>query len=564
MALRVVLIALLTAAVQTAQPRLATLHGHVVRAGSSAPVAHARVVVAKVGGTLADYHTLTTAVDGRFTFTDVPPGTYRIYATHDGYLQGELGRRGPGGQGVPIAVGDGETTRDLEIPMMPTGTITGHVTRRGEAAAHVLVRALKARVSDGERSLASVDWSETDDRGEYRLFGLTPGFYLVSATAPERPRIDGDSIVVSTVATNANGNSRTRRTQITADTIRAAIFDPDVYPAVYYPGTFDATAAQPIEIGSGATAVGIDLTLAASPAFHLRGQAVVVDEGGAGRPVTVSLQSADFPGALPLTSTRIDQAGSFDFSSVAPGRYYVTAQTADSEAPHLQDSVRVDVVDHERAPVSIALRRGVTVTGRVTVDGSTPPPGGPPILVQLQGVGGRGSCCGARPVAADGTFAIDNVPARAYRLRVTYVANQGGQGSWIKSARFGGEDVTRSPIQIPTVIKGRELEIDLGTRSATLDAVVVDADRRPVVGVLVVARPADAAESGAYVLRTTGADGHARFPGLAPGAYTLFASDSIPPGDWADPFALQRVEGRGTAAELREAETKSITLRIVQ
>ena len=54
----------------------------------------------------------------------------------------------------------------------------------------------------------------------------------------------------------------------------------------------------------------------------------------------------------------------------------------------------------------------------------------------------------------------------------------------------------------------------------------------------------------------------ARIEGLAPGGYTLFASDSIEAGDWQDPAVLQRQESRGTAVTVKEGETRQITLRI--
>ncbi|HEX6463722.1 MAG TPA: carboxypeptidase-like regulatory domain-containing protein, partial [Vicinamibacterales bacterium] len=516
MAQRAVLIALLTAALQAAQPRPATLQGHVVRAGSGTPVAHARVVVAKVGGALADYHTISTGADGRFTFANVSPGTYRVYATHDGYLQAELGRRGLAASGVPIILAEGQMSPDLEIAMTQTGVITGHVMLRGQPAANVWVRALKASYSDGERTLGTVDWAQTDDRGEYRLFGLTPGAYFVSATARARPWIEGDSIVVPTVATNANGNSHTKRSLLTLENVETAIFDPNMYPAVYHPGTLDPAAAQPIDVAPGATDTGIDFALTPSETFRVRGRVTIVDESGASRAINVDLQSAESSGALPHETARPDAAGSFEFSRVTPGRYLVRAQTADSGTPPLYDIARVDVVNQDPPGVTIALRRGVTVNGHVTVDGSAPASGGQPIFVQLQGARARGgSCCGIVRVQPDGSFAVDNVPARDYRLRVI----QTGRSPWIKSARFGGTDVTRGPVQIGTDVKGRELEIDLGTRTGSIDALVVDSDQHPLSGVLVVALLAG--DPSALRQGTTGSDGHARIAGVAPGDYTL-------------------------------------------
>jgi|SRR5579871_2382212 len=206
---------------QAAQLRTGVIQGHVVRQDSSAPVAHARVVVAKVGGTLADYHNITTGGDGRFLFADVAPGTYRVYATHDGYLQTELGRRPAGGTGVPVAIGEGQTSSDLEIAMTPTGVITGHVLLNGAPVRNSIVRALKSTYFDGERHFSVVDWAKTDDRGEYRLFGLPPGRYIVSATPHSRPRLEGDSLVTPVIASHPNGNARTENTQLTVESVPA-------------------------------------------------------------------------------------------------------------------------------------------------------------------------------------------------------------------------------------------------------------------------------------------------------------------------------------------------------
>src|SRR5262245_12909604 len=222
---------------QAAQPRPAVLQGHVVRAGTGAPVAHARVVAAMVGGAVGDYRTAVSGANGRFAFDASTPGIYRIHATRDGYLQAEFGRTPAGSSGIPVVLAEGQTSPDLELVMTPAGVIAGRVFRKDGPLRSAWVRALKSVYLDGERTWSIADWTQTDDRGEYRLFGLAAGSYLVSVSPRGRPVIDGASIVTPTVATNANGNARTSRADLTIDTLTAAAVERVVLPATYYPGT---------------------------------------------------------------------------------------------------------------------------------------------------------------------------------------------------------------------------------------------------------------------------------------------------------------------------------------
>jgi hypothetical protein len=142
---------------------------------------------------------------------------------------------------------------------------------------------------------------------------------------------------------------------------------------------------------------------------------------------------------------------------------------------------------------------------------------------------------------------------------------QTGRPFWIKSARFGEDDVVASPVRITGDPQGRELDIVLSARTAAIDALVVDGDQRPAPGVLVVAVPPAERrnQSSAYRSATSGGDGHARIDGLAPGDYTLFASESIDAADWQDPAVVQRHQARGAVVQIREGDSRTITVRIV-
>jgi hypothetical protein len=557
--MRTALLVISCLAVQASQPRPAVLQGRVVRLGTGTPVAHARVVAAKVGGTQADYRTAVADPAGRFAFRDLSPGTYRAYATREGFLQGEYGRRPAGTSGVSIVLGEGQTSPDILIAMTPTGAIAGRVTDRGRPVRNVWVRALKARYFEGERSLSVVEWAQTDDRGEYRLFGLAPGSYVVSAIPVERPSLEGDSVVMPTVATTANNNQRARRSTATLESLPAAALERGVHPAVYHPGTTDPAAAQPVDVRAGQTTPGIDFAVATASTFHVRGQ-VIIAGAESSLDVTVGARTVEAGTALPILGVKA-KAGFFDLPRVPPGRYYLSAQTAVPPGPLLRSAIQIDVLDRDLDGVTITLQPGVRLTGRLSIEGRESISTNLFASVQLSARGMAGfSTIRFEP---DGTFTIDNVVPGDYRLRVLRTPRSEWQ--WVKSARFGGEDVLTAPVRVDGELKGRLLEIVLSPNSATLDARVVDGSQRPVSGVLVIAVP-DATrrnQSQAYRTATTDADGRARIDGLTPGEYSLFATESIEAGDWQDPAVLQRYERRGTAVRFRESATETITLRII-
>jgi hypothetical protein len=557
---RTALLVLSCLAVQASQPRPAVLQGKVVRLGTGTPVAHARVVAAKVGGTQADYRTAVADQAGRFAFRGLSPGTYRAYATREGYLQGEYGRRPAGTSGISIVLGEEQTSPDILISMTPTGAIAGRVTDRGRPLRNAWVRALKARYFDGVRSLGVVEWAKTDDRGEYRLFGLAPGFYVVSAIPLERPTLEGEMVVIPAVATTANNNQRASRSPATLETLPAAALERGVHPAVYHPGTTDPTAAQPVEVRGGQTALGVDFTIVTASTFHVRGQVIIAGPESS-LDVTVGARTVEAGTALPILGVKA-KAGSFDLPRVPPGRYYLSAYTAVPPGPQLRSAIQIEVVDRDLDGVTITLQPGVHLTGRLSIEGLESLPAQLFSSVQLRSDRGMAGYSAIR-FQPDGTFTIDNVAPGDYRFGMLQGART--RWHWVKSARFGGEDVLTAPFRVDGQLKGRLLEIVLSPNTATLDARVVDGSQRPVSGVLVIAVP-DAArrnQSQAYRTATTDADGRARIDGLTPGEYTMFATESIEAGDWQDPAVLQRYERRGTVVRFRESVTETITLRII-
>jgi len=537
-----------------------TLQGRVVRLGTNDPVAGARIVVAKVGGQISDYRTGAADDGGRFAFRDLFAGTYRVFAEREDYLQTEYGRRGASTTGTPVVLTDVQPPPDLAIPLTPPGVITGRVTDRGKPARNVWVRVLKAAYRDGQRSLNMIDYAQTNDLGEYRVFGLAPGLYFVNATPAPRPRIDGDFYVVSAIASNANNNQSTVRTPgnaiLAAGTLDPAAFESEVFLPVYYSGTTDPATATSIDVKPGATVSGIDLALAPGSAVHIRGRVLNGVTGQPAQNISVGLTGgrASVPGS---------QSSVFDLAGVPPGDYLLVAQTT-TLANRMYAAIPVTVADQDIENITITLMPGTTVKGRLAIEGR--PSNDPEVaqyLVQLLGTSGLPGYSAVRP-QADGTFTIEFVSARDYRFRVLRGAAPGTP--FVKAARFGLDDVLDAPIRVRGDSADRVLEIMVSPNTAVLDIQVVEDNQRPARGVLVavVPGPARRNRSELYRTSTTDAEGRIRIENLIPGEYQLFASADVEAGAWQDPEVIRRYESRGITIRVPEGDRQSVNLRLLQ
>src|SRR5204863_6603936 len=151
----------------------------------------------------------TTDAAGRYEFSSLPAGRYRLTAMKGSYVSLEFGQRRPFESGKPIEVADGQTLEKVDVALPQGGVITGHVFDEfGEPSANVSGSAMRYQFDHhGRRRLAHVGGATTNDLGEFRIFALAPGEYCLLAT----------------FQSDRGGDTNDR----------------SVYAPVYYPGTTD-------------------------------------------------------------------------------------------------------------------------------------------------------------------------------------------------------------------------------------------------------------------------------------------------------------------------------------
>ena len=189
-----------------AKPAAGAISGRITEQGSGRPMPRALVTLSP-----ASLPTIDTEADaqGRYEFSGLAPGEYVLWATagehRATYLRQAYGDPAPmallgGPPRSTIALGPGHVRADVDIALARALGIEGRVLNPyDEPMAEVRVLVLRA---NGRPAPAMPVY--TDDRGEYRLFGLLPGRYRVCAT-PE-----GRDVSRCAMVTSPSGHARTR------------------------------------------------------------------------------------------------------------------------------------------------------------------------------------------------------------------------------------------------------------------------------------------------------------------------------------------------------------------
>ena len=160
-------------------PKTGSITGRVVNE-SGQPLANAVVYVRAFGST-GQGNVRATDGQGNFHVGALDPVAYQVWATVPAYT---APLRDPDSNQAPYyRIGD-----SVRLELIRGGVITGIVTTSsGEPVVAVRVLAYMLRDGNGQppRYGGAIREQPTDDRGIYRIYGLAPGTYIVSAGGSE-------------------------------------------------------------------------------------------------------------------------------------------------------------------------------------------------------------------------------------------------------------------------------------------------------------------------------------------------------------------------------------------
>ncbi|MDP2319262.1 MAG: carboxypeptidase-like regulatory domain-containing protein [Acidobacteriota bacterium] len=395
----------------------AVIRGQIVAADTGAPIRRAQVRVSSPEA--RESRVAATDAQGRFEVKELPAGRYTINASKGGFVTLQYGQRRPSESGTPIELGDGQTLDKLTIALPRGSVLGGRITDEfGEPVANASVIAMRYSYAAGGRRLTAAPGSNsrdtTDDQGHYRLFGLPPGEYFVSATLRSGPEAADPTGEVSG------------------------------YAATYFPGTPNLNDAARVTLAVSQENTAVSFGLIATRLVRVSGQVltssgepatggnVMLLSGGTASGRGIQLQQGGGGG-------RIDRTGAFTIANVAPGRYQVQARSGGRGGDGELAKMDLVVGAEDVAGVTMVTAPGAIVTGLVVSDTGEPfdfP------TQQLQ-VGARaanpdapGAGGGISRVGANFTFELRGLTdARLFRVSAP-------QGWTLKSVALGGQDIT--------------------------------------------------------------------------------------------------------------------------
>ena len=553
----------------------AAIAGRVLTADTGRPVKRARVVVS--GGGRGGKTTITDD-QGRYQIAQLPAGTYNVTASKAGFVDAVYGQRRPLQPGTPLTLADSQAANAVDLRLTRGGVVTGRVLDEdGEPLARALVTVQRYQYVRGERQLMPAGGDQSDDRGQYRVFGLPPGDYFVSASASGIGEMLGRGLQLLVEGIAAAGPAgRGGRGGIAGPGPfgPGAVSDPTPsgYAPTYYPGVVNPSDAGKVSVGPGQEAGGIDFPIQLVPFATVTGVVAGADEVAA---VLLVPQNSGPLGRLggAALNGRAQSDGTFTITNVPPGRYLAVARSGGRGGDPKTGMQAIVVNGQNVEGVTLVLQPGVTVSGNITVESSgTPAPTDytsfrldAPDVIPLPiggGAGGRGGgpFGGGGRAEKNGAFQIPNLLPGAHYIRVA------AQGAWtVKSVTLGGQDVTDSPFEIKPGQNIDNMTVVLTDRATEISGIVRDAKGTGMGGVTVIAFSTDQQfwrpQSRQIQVGRTDQSGAYRIRALPPGDYLIVATDDVEQGEWFDPAYLEEVRPAAKKLSLTEGEKKSEDLR---
>ena len=517
-------------------PDKARLEGHVFNSVTTEPLRKTKLtlrmnVAAQQNGRTQPQqqpvtsYTVTSDAEGAFAFPNVDPGDYQLTATHDGFADVRLGNNTGVKRADPIQFGPSDRKSAFVIKLIPYGTISGLLLDEdGDPIRNLTVAAMKWQYTSNGRELREARTATSNDLGEYRIFDVPPGKYLIKINPP-RLRLS------------------TREVDKT-------------FAPVFYPGVLPISGALVQEIAPGQQLRALNFNLRRTQFATIRGRVIAP----AGSNMNAGLLMAMDGGTSSSSGGTDDKEGKFAFYGIPPGPIFVTGgYTVAGQRYDTMVEVDVgstDINGLELRPVPpMDVGGSLRIAGETTIKPSQ-------VSVSLDGPSAGRNATSEATIRDDGSLLFHQVSAGKYRVTLGRLQNT----LYIKSIQWGTQDITDLPLDLLGGVPPRtELAIVLGTDSGQIEGIVSTENSAPADSAMVTLVPTGGHRSRPFY-KTATADnaGHFIIRAIAPGSYKLYAWDKVDPNAvMYDPDFLRPYEALGETVEVRSSDKKVLEVKLI-
>ena len=258
------------------------------------------------------------------------------------------------------------------------------------------------------------------------------------------------------------------------------------YQKTYHPDTTEIAKAAIVELGEGAEAKNIDITLGPrSRTYAVSGRIIDADNGEPLAGVNYAFGALQQNGGQTVMAgfttpgTPTNSKGEFRLEGVAPGRYGVmTIRSSfgmDPSQPKIySDPVPFEVTDDDVSDVELKAHRGLTISGTVVTEAITNKAAlagvsrlvvsgisqAPPTTIQTSYAGYVSS-----PIAADGSFQLEGLRPGRVSLSIGAFSAGESRGYTISRITANNGEVPNRQIEVPQGqnISGVRIYIQFGS-----------------------------------------------------------------------------------------------------
>jgi protocatechuate 3,4-dioxygenase beta subunit len=450
--------------------KAASVAGVVINEITGAPLPRAHVSLWSFDnhGIQRNYGAMTNP-DGKFSIEGLLEGRYVVQAQHVGFVSPRVG-------GSSVILRAGDQKRDLQLPLISAGAITGRVLNsHGEPFEDAAVVATGKGGRQG---------SQTDAQGRFRIGGLLPGIYRLEASPP--------------------GTHPVRSPEVGADNIA-----PTHYIPVNYPGTVE------VQLGGEAETAAIHLRRA--PMMQVSGRVTGVPQG-----IDISLSvNSRFGGFSDIAKPD----GTFAWWDLDPGEYIIRAwegigplDSGFDGAPARNSALaRITVADTNIENIELRIRPPSEISGLVEYETGAAQAHSPERWLRLPALDHNGG--DAVTLSPDGHFTLRPLLPGQYK-----VVCDCGLPAYVKSMWLGSAPIAGDILDLSDGPDRAILRVLLSSRFGAISG-TVQGDRTAMAGLKVALVAISPEHYGLPRFADVDVGGQYSFDSVVPAEYKLAVVD---------------------------------------